>query len=62
MEGQLNGKKYLVGNSATLADYSLAAGIAVVLSSLGEEDRKAYPNLTAWYLSIVETDAIVGGK
>lgn len=62
VEGQLSGKKFLVGDSATLADYSLAAGIAVVLASLGEEERKAYPHVTAWYLSIVETDAIIGGK
>jgi elongation factor 1-beta len=62
VEGQLTGKKFLVGEGATLADYSLATGIAVVLSSLGEEERKAYPNVTAWYLSLVETDAIIGGK
>jgi glutathione S-transferase len=62
VEGQLSGKKFLVGDSATLADYSLATGISVVLTSLGEEERKAYPNITAWYLSIVETDATIGGK
>lgn len=40
----------------------MAVGIAVVLAVLGEEERKAYPNITAWYLSLVATDAIIGGK
>jgi len=52
----------LVGESVTLADFSLATGISVILTSLGEEERKAYPNVTAWYLSLVETDAVIGGK
>lgn len=62
VEKHLTGRKFLVGDSITIADYSLATGIAVVLAALGEEERKAYGNVTAWYLSIVETDAIVGGK
>jgi len=36
VEGQLNGRKFLVGESVTLADFSLATGISVVLTSLGE--------------------------
>ena len=48
VESHLNGKKFLVGESASIADFSLAAGIAVVLTTLGEEERKAYPNTTAW--------------
>jgi len=60
VESHLNGKKFLVGDSASLADYSLATSIAVVLTTLGEEERKAYPNVTAWYLSLVATDAIIG--
>ena len=62
VEKHLNGKKFLVGDSASIADYSLAAGISVVLTSLGEDDRKAYPNVTAWYLSLVATDATIGAK
>lgn len=62
VEKHLTGRKFLVGDSITIADYSLATGIAVVLAALGEEERKVYGNVTAWYLSIVETDAIVGGK
>jgi glutathione S-transferase/translation elongation factor EF-1beta len=62
VESQLNGKKWLVGETATIADYSLATSIAVVLGALGEEERKAYPHVSAWYLALVETDAIVGGK
>jgi glutathione S-transferase len=47
----------------TIADIAIAAGLAVVFSNLlGEEERKAYPNLTAWYLSIVATDAVIGSK
>ena len=62
VEKHLDGKKFLVGDSATIADYSLASGIAVVLSSLGDDDRKAYPNVIAWYLSLVATDAVIGSK
>jgi elongation factor 1-beta len=62
VEAHLTGKKFLVGDAPTLADYSLAAGISVVLCTLGDEDRKAYPNLSAWYLAMVETDATIGGK
>jgi glutathione S-transferase len=62
VESHLNGKKFLVGENASIADFSLAAGIAVVLTTLGEEERKAYPNTTAWYLSLVATDAIIGSK
>ena len=36
VESHLNGKKFLVGESASIADFSLAAGIAVVLTTLGE--------------------------
>lgn len=36
VEKHLNGRKFLVGESATLADYSLSTGIAVVLASLGD--------------------------
>jgi glutathione S-transferase len=50
----------VVGDSATLADYSLATSIAVVLTTLGEEERKPYPNVTAWYLSLVATDVVIG--
>jgi glutathione S-transferase/translation elongation factor EF-1beta len=62
VEKHLNGKKFVVGETASLADYSLATGIAVVLAVLGEEERKAYPNITAWYLALVATDAVIGGK
>jgi elongation factor 1-beta len=62
VEKHLAGRKFLVGDSVTIADYSLATSIAVVLAVLGEEERKAYTHVTAWYLSIVETDALVGGK
>lgn len=36
VETHLNGKKFLVGEGATLADYSLATSIAVVLTTLGD--------------------------
>lgn len=62
VEKHLTGKKFLVGETASIADYSLATGIAVVLAVLGEEERKAYPNITSWYLSLVATDAVIGGK
>lgn len=62
VEKHLTGRKWLVGEGPSIADYSLAAGIAVVLGVLGEEDRKAYPNVSTWYLSLAETDAVLGGK
>ena len=34
----------------------------IVLNSLGDEDRKPYPNITSWYLSLVATDAVIGSK
>ena len=36
VENHLKGKKFLVGASASIADYSLATGIAVILTSLGD--------------------------
>lgn len=63
LEGQLSGKKFIVGEELSIADLSIAAGVSVVLTTLlGEEERKAYPNVTAWYLSIVAVDATVGTK
>ncbi len=35
--------------------------MSVVFSSvLGEEERKAYPSLTAWYLNVAGTDKTIG--
>ena len=62
VEKHLNGRKFLVGDGATIADYSLASGIAIILNSLGDEDRKPYPNICSWYLSLVATDAVIGSK
>jgi len=45
----------------TIADISFATALSVVFGSLfGEEERKAYPNLTAWYLSVAATDKTIG--
>ncbi len=61
VEGQMNGRKFLVGEELTIADISLATALSVVFSSvLGEEDRNAYPNLAAWYLHVAGTDKTIG--
>lgn len=45
----------------TIADISLATALSVIFGTLfGEEERKAYPNLTAWYLSVAGTDKTIG--
>ena len=53
VESHLSGKKFLVGDSVTLADISLATGLSVILGVFGEEERTHYTSLTAWYLSVV---------
>lgn len=59
----MSGKKFLVGEELSIADLSIATGLSVVLTTLlGEEERKAYPTVTAWYLSVVAVDATVGSK
>lgn len=61
LEGQLNGKKFLVGGELSIADLSIAAALSGVFTTLlGEEERKAYPNTTAWYLSIAGSNNAVG--
>ena len=61
IEAQVVGKKFLVGDSLTIADISLASALSVVFAQvLGEEERKAYPNLTAWYLAVAVTDKLIG--
>lgn len=47
----------------SIADISVATALNVVFSNLlGEEERKAYPNLAAWYLGLVALDATIGSK
>lgn len=47
----------------TIADISIASAISVVFTTLlGEEERKAYANLTSWYSSLVATDSTIGSK
>lgn len=53
----------MVGEELTIADLSVATALSVVFSIvLGEEERKAYPKLTAWYLAIAATDKTVGSS
>jgi glutathione S-transferase len=63
VEAHLTGRKFLVGDELSIADLSIAAALNVVFSTLlGEEERKAYQNLTTWYLGLVATDATIGSK
>jgi len=62
VEKHLAGRKFLVGDSVTIADFSVATSIAVILTSLGDEDRKPYQNIVSWYTALVESDNTVGSK
>lgn len=54
VEKHLVTNKFLVGDSLSIADLSLAASVSVVFSVMfGEGQRKKYPNTVAWYGSVV---------
>ena len=47
LEKHLAGKKYLVGDAVTIADFSLACHAAYL--QLSEVPMKEYPSINAWY-------------
>jgi glutathione S-transferase/putative methionine-R-sulfoxide reductase with GAF domain len=50
VNAKLEGKKYLVGEKITLADYILAAGLMMPFQLLFEVNyRKSIPHITAWF-------------
>lgn len=61
VEKQLAEKKFLVGDSLSIADLSLASSVSVVFSTLfGEGQRKKYPNTLNWYTAIATGTPEVG--
>lgn len=61
VEKHLSEKKFLVGESLSIADLSLASSVSVVFSIMfGEGQRKRFQNTIAWYLSISGANAEVG--
>ncbi len=51
----LKNRKYIVGESLTIADLVIAVTVGPVLANMyGEEERKKYGPLTTWYLNIVK--------
>ena len=63
LESRLNGKKHLVGDQLSLADITIATCLSIVFTTLlGEEERKPYPNLTAWYVALATADSTIGPK
>jgi hypothetical protein len=53
VDGQLKDKKFLVGNSLTIADVALASNVsALFCHALGAEERKHRGHLVAWWNSI----------
>lgn len=63
VEKHLKEKKFLVGESWTIADYSIASSVSVIFSvMLGEGPRKKYPNILNWYTAIATATTEVGPK
>lgn len=61
VEKHLGEKKFLVGDSLSIADISLASNVSVVFEFMfGEGQRKKYPNTLNWYTSIATANKEVG--
>lgn len=58
----LTGKKFLVGETVSIADYTLSVSLSSVLAVLGDAERKDYSNTVAWYLSMIQLDSSIGSK
>jgi glutathione S-transferase len=55
VDQHLNGKKFLVGSSITIADISLASNVCVLYChALGQEERKQRTHLISWWTSLCE--------
>ena len=51
----LKNRKFIVGNGLTIADLAIAATIAPVIANMyGEEERRKYSLISAWYHSITK--------
>lgn len=56
----LQGKSFLVGNNVTVADVLLFHHLKLYFQFILVEDQrnKMYPNVTAWYLKLAETEPV----
>lgn len=52
LEGQLEGNDYITGDTLTLADFSVGAMSALVLSKSSRVPLDDYPNIKSWYLRL----------
>lgn len=58
VEEELEGKTFLVGDRATLADYFCAGMISLGFAFFyGRDWRANHPNIVRWYRGVVELDA-----
>ena len=63
VEKHLAEKKFLVADTLTIADLSLASSVSVVFGVMfGEGQRKKYTNTVNWYTAIATGNAEVGPK
>lgn len=61
VEKHFAGSKFLVGDSVSIADLSLASSLSVIFGFMfGEGQRKKYPNTVTWYGAIAAANAEVG--
>lgn len=58
VEDELNGKRFLVGDSVSLADYFCAGIISLGFQFFyGKDWRARHPNVVRWYAGVVELEA-----
>ena len=63
VEKHLSESKFLVGESISIADLSLASSVSVIFNVMfGEGQRKRFQNTISWYESIAGANAEVGPK
>ena len=57
VETELDGKRFLVGESVSLADYFCAGIISLGFQFFyGKDWRDSHPNVVRWYAGVVESD------
>ncbi|PCJ17107.1 MAG: glutathione S-transferase [Candidatus Cloacimonadota bacterium] len=57
LENQLEGRKFIVGEKLTLADFSVAAFSAMIQSESSRFPLNDYPNIKAWLKRLDENEA-----
>lgn len=61
VEKHFSEKKFLVGDSLSIADLSLASNVSVVFGVMfGEGQRKKSPNTLNWYTAVVNGNKEAG--